>query len=138
MGVIVQTPQGEVLYEKGASELVLESCEFLFKGTDNSVVPITAELRRKIEVEIKGMASKGLRTICMAYRENVGALDKSSKDNLGIFEIEKSGLTMLCLLGVRDIPRPEVIEAIKSCKQAGVKVRMVTGDNKITAKAIAE
>ena len=44
---------------------------------------------------------------------------------------------MLCLLGVRDTPRPEVIDAIKSCKTAGVRVRMVTGDNKITAKAIA-
>jgi Ca2+ transporting ATPase len=45
---------------------------------------------------------------------------------------------LLCILGVRDIPRKEVPEAIAKCHKAGIKVRMVTGDNIITAKAIAK
>ena len=52
-------------------------------------------------------------------------------------EIEKSGLTLLCLLGIKDIVREEVPGAVEKCEKAGIKVRMVTGDNKITAKAIA-
>ena len=45
---------------------------------------------------------------------------------------------MVALLGVKDIPREEVPEAIRKCNKAGIKVRMVTGDNLITAKAIAK
>ena len=45
---------------------------------------------------------------------------------------------MLSIIGVKDIPRPEVPGAIAQCKKAGIKVRMVTGDNIITAKAIAK
>lgn len=45
---------------------------------------------------------------------------------------------MLCIIGVRDIPRKEVEEAISKCHKAGIKVRMVTGDNIITATAIAK
>lgn len=52
-------------------------------------------------------------------------------------EIEKSGLTLFCLLGIKDIVRREVPDAVKDCEKAGIKVRMVTGDNKITARAIA-
>jgi len=46
-------------------------------------------------------------------------------------------LILICIVGVKDIPRKEVPDAIKKCHRAGIKVRMVTGDNLITAKAIA-
>lgn len=54
-----------------------------------------------------------------------------------MYEIEKSKLILIGVVGVKDVPRPEVPGAIVKCKKAGIKVRMVTGDNIITAKAIA-
>jgi len=54
-----------------------------------------------------------------------------------VFKVETQELTMLALLGIKDILREEVPGAIAKCKQAGVRVRMVTGDNLLTARAIA-
>jgi P-type Ca2+ transporter type 2B len=51
--------------------------------------------------------------------------------------IEKTGFTLICILGIKDIIRQEVPEAVAQCQRAGIIVRMVTGDNKVTAKAIA-
>lgn len=59
------------------------------------------------------------------------------KNEKGVFEIEREGLRMIALLGIKDILREEVPRAIKNCKDAGVRVRMVTGDNLLTARAIA-
>ena len=63
--------------------------------------------------------------------------DLIEKDNKGVFLIEKSGLTLISVIGIKDILRKEVPEAVAKCKKAGIKVRMVTGDNKLTARAIA-
>lgn len=52
-------------------------------------------------------------------------------------DIEKSGLTLICVFGIMDIVRPEVPGAVKTIHGAGVTVRMVTGDNIVTARAIA-
>jgi len=52
--------------------------------------------------------------------------------------VEKFGLTCIAILGIRDIIRPEVPDAVETCQRAGIKVRMVTGDNKVTALAIAK
>jgi Ca2+ transporting ATPase len=52
--------------------------------------------------------------------------------------VEQSGLTLICLFGIRDVIRPEVPGAVKDCQRAGIIVRMVTGDNKVTAVAIAK
>ena len=60
-----------------------------------------------------------------------------TKDNKGVFDAEKKDFIVLAIIGVQDIPRPEVPHAIAQCHKAGIKVRMVTGDNLITAKAIA-
>jgi Ca2+ transporting ATPase len=65
-------------------------------------------------------------------------LDLETKDNKGVFEIEKSSLTLLCIFGIKDVLRQEVPESVRICRKAGIKVRMVTGDNKLTARAIAK
>lgn len=82
------------------------------------------------------MASESLRTLCLAYKKVEDNFNQE-KDINGIYNIEKSGLVLIAIVGVKDVPRPEVPEAIVKCKKAGIKVRMVTGDNIITAKAIA-
>ena len=61
-----------------------------------------------------------------------------TKDKKGIFDCEKENIVLLAIIGVRDIPRKEVPDALKKCHNAGITVRMVTGDNIITAKSIAK
>lgn len=63
-----------------------------------------------------------------------GKKDKSG----GVLNIEKSGFTLHMLLGIQDLPRPESKAAIESCHRGGVVVVMVTGDNRLTARAIAD
>jgi Ca2+ transporting ATPase len=82
------------------------------------------------------MANQALRTIVIAYKDCQND-DTNSKDEFGVYNVEKSGLVLLGVLGIKDILRKEVPNAIALCRKAGIKVRMVTGDNKITAKAIA-
>ena len=84
------------------------------------------------------MANKSLRTLCIAYKKISDNDDFVSKDEKGVFEIEKSNLILLAIIGVQDIPRAEVPHAIAQCHAAGIKVRMVTGDNIVTARAIAK
>lgn len=84
------------------------------------------------------MASKSLRTLCLAYKIIRPKSDLQTKDQKGVFEIQKSELVCLGIIGVKDVPRQEVPDAIQKCKIAGITIRMVTGDNLITAKAIAE
>jgi len=82
------------------------------------------------------MANQALRTIIIA-KKKVDGSNFDDKDDKGVFNIEKQGLTMIGLIGIKDILREEVPGAIKACKKAGVRVRMVTGDNLLTARAIA-
>jgi len=84
------------------------------------------------------MAENSLRTLCLAYKKLQAHDDLELKDEKGVFEIEKQNLVILAILGVQDIPRKEVPYAIEQCHKAGITVRMVTGDNIITARAIAK
>lgn len=62
----------------------------------------------------------------------------TEKDSRNVYQIEKSGLIFFGLIGIKDILRREVPAAIQQCKKSGITVRMVTGDNKMTARAIAK
>ncbi|KAI5085578.1 plasma membrane calcium-transporting ATPase 3, partial [Silurus meridionalis] len=83
---------------------------------------------------IEPMALEGLRTICLAYKDFPATEGEPDWDN----EAEiLTGLTCICVVGIEDPVRPEVPDAIKKCQRAGITVRMVTGDNINTARAIA-
>lgn len=84
------------------------------------------------------MAQNSLRTLCLAYKKISNHDNFETKDKRGVYEVEKNNLILIAIVGVRDVPRPEVPEAIVKCHQAGITVRMVTGDNIVTAKAIAK
>jgi P-type E1-E2 ATPase len=84
------------------------------------------------------MAENSLRTLCIGYKKLSARDDIESKDDKGVFNCEKNNIVLLAIIGVKDIPRKEVPEAIRKCNKAGITVRMVTGDNIITAKAIAK
>lgn len=127
----------KMLLVKGASEMVLECCDMWYNQDTEAVETISEDLRNKLNKVIVSMAEESLRTLCVAYKY-IGVECLETKDSKGVFEVEKNHLILLAVLGVKDVPRPEVPDAIAKCRKAGIKVRMVTGDNMITARAIAK
>jgi len=130
---------------KGASEIILDCCNKIHywdqgdSEADGAVKPLTPEVKTEIIHAIEGMARETLRTLCLAYKvhdANSNGMEES--DEFGVYPVEKKGFTLLCVTGIRDILRPTVKASVAKCQVAGIKVRMVTGDNLITAEAIAK
>merc|ERR1711976_1106435 len=92
----------------------------------------------KINNGIITMARSGLRTIAVGYKEQDNTFKKCVADERGLLDYETSGFTLLGVYGIMDVLRPGVKKAIEDCRKAGVRVRMVTGDNIVTPKAIAK
>jgi len=117
------------VYTKGASEVVLELCSRIAQPGGEATA-MDAGARARFDEAIGKMADEGLRTLTVAYRE-IAAGEEEPKD------LEED-LILLAVLGLEDPVRPEVPGAIRACKEAGIVVRMVTGDNARTAAAIAK
>jgi Ca2+-transporting ATPase len=121
-------------YVKGAPETIFPLCDRIF--LDGKIQPLTAGLREKVLKQNEEMAQQALRTLGFAYRE----LPEIPKTSAGEYDDQKieSALIFMGLIGMIDPPRKEAIEAIKVCKQAGIRPVMITGDHKLTAIAIAQ
>ncbi|ROT70122.1 calcium-translocating P-type ATPase, PMCA-type, partial [Penaeus vannamei] len=132
------------LFTKGASEIVVKKCAYVL-NEKGEVETLSIEDQKKIEIDvIDRLASEGLRTIGLAYKDFVpyhAELSQveigSSPPNWDDMDENVTNLTLLAILGVEDPVRPEVPEAIHLCQRAGITVRMVTGDNINTARSIA-
>jgi Ca2+ transporting ATPase len=130
---------------KGGAEVIMEKCDYILNA--NGVPELLTEERKKdiLDTVVLPMASEGLRTICVAYKDILTSTERSeSNEEIRAerpnFDAEQeivSGLTCLAIFGIEDPVRPEVPAAIAQCRKAGVTVRMVTGDNVVTAKSIA-
>jgi Ca2+-transporting ATPase len=116
-----------ISFTKGAIENLLERAEFML--TPDGIKPVD---RTEILRVSERMAADGLRVIGIAVREWESLPDPISPEN-----VEK-GLTIIGLVGMMDPPRLEVEEAVRLCKEAGIKPVMITGDHPLTAKAIAK
>lgn len=130
---------GKRLHVKGASEIVKNCCSH-YLDVDGNVKEMTDEMNQNLDQVINSYAKQALRTICLAYKDvmpNECGPEHSQPENEDIKDIEKSGLTLICIFGIMDIVRPEVPGAVLTIQKAGVTVRMVTGDNIVTARAIA-
>uniref|UniRef100_A0A671MU52 Calcium-transporting ATPase n=1 Tax=Sinocyclocheilus anshuiensis TaxID=1608454 RepID=A0A671MU52_9TELE len=113
--------------------LTKKCCKFLSANGEAKVFrPIDRD--DMVNKVIEPMASEGLRTICLAYRDFPVSDGEPDWDNEADI---LTGLTCICVVGIEDPVRPEVPDAIKKCQRAGITVRMVTGDNINTARAIA-
>jgi len=124
---------------KGASEYVLETCSHVHDMNTNEIVPLTPQSIKKYEMAIEGFAKKALRTIGLAYKDLTGKTNNfEDVDAKGLYEYERGGFTLIGICGIKDVIRPEVPDSINRCRLAGIDVKMVTGDNKITAYAIAK
>uniref|UniRef100_A0A671TST7 Calcium-transporting ATPase n=1 Tax=Sparus aurata TaxID=8175 RepID=A0A671TST7_SPAAU len=118
MSTVIKLPDGSFrLYSKGASEIMLKNLMQINRG----------------DCVIEPMACEGLRTICIAYRD-LPSNPEPDWDNEAEIVTE---LTCITVVGIEDPVRPEVPDAIRKCQRAGITVRMVTGDNINTARAIA-
>jgi len=118
---------GDVALVKGAPEILLERCSHYIDGGKRK--PLTEKARKDILAANSQMAGNALRVLGFAERSFTKLPQSPS-------EIEKD-LTFIGLAGMIDAPREEVPDAIRLCKQAGIEVVMVTGDNEETARAIA-
>ncbi|KAI1100796.1 calcium-translocating P-type ATPase [Jackrogersella minutella] len=145
MGIVVQLDNGGArLYVKGASEIVLGKCSTILRDPtrDTSNAPITLDDTEVIKGLIENYASRSLRTIGIVYRDFErwpprNARRAEGDQNEVIFEEIFKNMTFVGMVGIQDPLRDGVPEAVKQCQRAGVIVRMVTGDNKLTAQAIA-
>ncbi|XP_073794584.1 plasma membrane calcium-transporting ATPase 3b isoform X1 [Danio rerio] len=134
MSTVVQMPDGSFrLYSKGASEIVLKKCSSIL-GTNGEARNFRPRDRDEmVKKVIEPMACEGLRTICIGYRDLPGDPEPEWENEAEIV----TDLTCIAVVGIEDPVRPEVPDAIRKCQRAGITVRMVTGDNINTARAIA-
>ncbi|KAM7007004.1 plasma membrane calcium-transporting ATPase 2 isoform 8-T22 [Tautogolabrus adspersus] len=121
------------MYSKGASEIVLKKCSHILNEVGEPRVFRPRDKDEMVKKVIEPMACEGLRTICVGYRDFPGDPEPKWDDENAIL----SDLTAICVVGIEDPVRPEVPDAIMKCQRAGITVRMVTGDNINTARAIA-
>ncbi|KAM3844138.1 plasma membrane calcium-transporting ATPase 3 isoform 13-T13 [Vipera latastei] len=134
MSTVICMPDGGYrLFSKGASEIVLKKCTNVLNSNGELRVFRPRDRDEMVKKVIEPMACDGLRTICIAYRD-FPAGKEPAWDNENDIVID---LTCIAVVGIEDPVRPEVPEAIRKCQRAGITVRMVTGDNINTARAIA-
>jgi Ca2+-transporting ATPase len=120
---------GRVAYVKGSAEKLLSMSRYCYRG--NEIVPLgNAEIESILQAG-DVMAGEAMRVIATAYVDLPADLEDLEEEHL------RGNLVFVGLSGMADPPREEAKEAIRLCKQAGIKVIMITGDNKITAESIA-
>ncbi|KAI9463227.1 calcium-translocating P-type ATPase [Lactarius psammicola] len=153
MGCVVRLPDGSHrLYIKGASEILTRKCTRHVvvnrdtanetpSGNEVETVPIGEMEEDNISRTITFYASQALRTIALCYRDfsnwppqGARLLDKDEVD----YDDLTTDLTLICITGIEDPLRNGVREAVANCGKAGVRVKMCTGDNVLTARSIAQ
>ncbi|XP_059673165.1 plasma membrane calcium-transporting ATPase 1 isoform X10 [Gavia stellata] len=135
MSTVLKNSDGSFrIFSKGASEIVLKKCFKILSANGEPKVFRPRDRDDIVKTVIEPMASEGLRTICLAFRDFPAGEPEPEWDNENDIV---TGLTCIAVVGIEDPVRPEVPDAIKKCQRAGITVRMVTGDNINTARAIA-
>lgn len=138
MAVVIRLPSGGArLLIKGASEIVVDFCDYQVDTQTSSLVDINKD---HIKATIEQFARRSLRTIGLVYQDfeqwpPAGSVVQ--EDGHVDMESVLSNLNFVGLVGIQDPVRPGVPEAVKKTQGAGVTVRMVTGDNIMTAQAVA-
>lgn len=123
MTTLHQGPDGLVAYAKGAPEVILEACTHL--AAADGLQPLRPADRADILDVAQALAADALRVLAVAYKPEA-SLATAERD-----------MVLLGLVGMFDPPRPEAKPAVDTCKQAGIRVVMITGDHATTAQAVA-
>eukprot|EP01029_Cantina_marsupialis_P021350 TRINITY_DN50_c0_g3_i1.p1 TRINITY_DN50_c0_g3~~TRINITY_DN50_c0_g3_i1.p1 ORF type:complete len:819 (+),score=338.21 TRINITY_DN50_c0_g3_i1:149-2605(+) len=134
MSMLLKLPNGgHRLYSKGASEILLKSCTHMLQE-DGTIEMISEAKRAALNETILTMAKAALRTIGIGHRDyGPGDLPSDYEENC-----PDRGLVLHAIVGIIDPLRADVKTAVRTCQDAGIMVRMVTGDNIHTASAIAK
>jgi Ca2+-transporting ATPase len=126
----IHTKEGKkVAYMKGAPEMVIERCSKIM--LNGKAQPLTQPQRIEIQKVIEVMALQALRNLGFAFKELPETLTEFD-------ESIEEGFIFVGIMGMIDPPRPEVKNAIETCRKAGIRVVMITGDHKLTATAVAK
>ena len=124
MATLHERPDGKnILFMKGAPEAVVSLCDT--QGDNGDKAALDSDFW---EAQIESLAEKGFRVLAVAFKET----EKSSV----AFEDAQQNMTLLGCVGIIDPPRPEAIQAVKECRRAGIRVKMITGDHALTARTI--
>nr|KJB70754.1 hypothetical protein B456_011G090300 [Gossypium raimondii] len=135
-GVALRRSDAEVhIHWKGAAEIVLAACSGYLDS--NGCLQSMNEDKEFFEAAIDEMAANCLRCIALAYRLCEQEKVPSNEESFDDWVLPEDNLVLLAIVGIKDPCRQGVKDAVKICTDAGVKVRMVTGDNIQTAQAIA-
>ncbi|XCN74567.1 MAG: cation-transporting P-type ATPase [Candidatus Electrothrix aestuarii] len=117
---------GSLVYIKGAVEQILAKCENVLTA-EGGTAPLEKD---QIHEEVTQLAARGLRVLAFAEKSVEATTSVESND-------VQDGFTFLGLMGMIDPPRAEAVAAVKTCRQAGIRIKMITGDHPATAAAIA-
>ncbi|KAJ0025104.1 hypothetical protein Pint_08630 [Pistacia integerrima] len=130
MSVLCSHKQMDIMFSKGAPESVISRCTNILCNDNGSTVPMTANIRAELESRFNSLAGKEtLRCLALAFKQMPIGQQSLSYD-------DENDLTFIGLVGMLDPPREEVKKAMLSCMTAGIRVIVVTGDNKSTAESI--
>jgi len=127
MSIVRKSDEGLISYVKGAPDVVLKKCtKELINGR---LVPLNKERKTELLIAYDEMASKALRVLAFAFRKVPSIFDEN---------IAEDHLIFVGFQGMLDPPRKEIKAAVQECKTAGIKVKILTGDSLLTARAVAD
>uniref|UniRef100_A0A8C3AHW5 Calcium-transporting ATPase n=1 Tax=Cyclopterus lumpus TaxID=8103 RepID=A0A8C3AHW5_CYCLU len=134
---LTRSASGAKMFVKGAPESVLERCNYI-RVSGASRVPLSPAVREQLLSNVREWASGRdmLRCLAMATRDTPPDIHCLNLENSAVFGDYESDLTFVGCVGMLDPPRKEVLSAVRMCRQAGIRVIMITGDNKGTALSI--
>lgn len=127
MTTVNKTSDGTLMFTKGAPDIIFSRADKVI--VDGEEVEFTEELKQKFREANEGFSKRALRVLAFAYKNVDDGFEPEIED--------ENNLTLIGLFAMIDPPRPEVIDAVKEAKEAGIKTVMITGDHKTTAAAIA-
>eukprot|EP00899_Mesostigma_viride_P003506 jgi/Mesvir1/13156/Mv06124-RA.2 len=129
MTVLCARRNQHYLFSKGAPEAILAHCTHVLLNDDGAAVPLTAEIKVDISRKVAQYGGEVLRCMALAMRPVAETMQTLSP-------ADEAGMTFVGMVAMRDPPRPEVKGAVEACRAAGIRVIVVTGDNKATAEAV--
>ncbi|KAJ5084365.1 hypothetical protein NUU61_008944 [Penicillium alfredii] len=137
MSVLVGEGREQKLLVKGAPETILDRCSHVLLGPDGSKVSMNKRHQERLSEEVVEYGNRGLRVMAIASVDGIAGnpLLKSASTPEDYAKLEQN-MTLIGLVGMLDPPRAEVVDSIKKCHAAGIRVIVITGDNPNTAESI--
>lgn len=137
MSVLVGRGKQQRLLVKGAPESIIGRCSHALLGADAELAPLNSKLSAVLMKKVVDFGNRGLRVIALASIDDASSrpLLRSAAIPEEYAKLEQ-GMTLIGLVAMSDPPRPEVAESIRKCREAGIRVMVITGDNQATAETV--